>query len=67
MSYHVEIKEVAELKPLVDFLRTLKNVKVTESERKTYDVSDLVAEIKKSEKSGRIPWEEAKKQIASWK
>lgn len=67
MSYHVEIKEAAELKPLVDFLRTLKNVTVTETERKTYAVSDLVDEIKKSEKSKRIPWKEAKKQIASWK
>lgn len=67
MDYLIEIKDGPESKPLLEYLSSLKNVKVTKVERKTYDVSDLVATIKKSERSKRIPWKDAKKQIAKWK
>jgi hypothetical protein len=67
MAYYIEIKETSESKSLVEHLRSLKYVKVEKHERKTYDVGDLVAEIKKSEKSKRISWADAKKQMASWK
>ena len=29
--------------------------------------AEIISEIKKSEKSGKIKWANAKKQIASWK
>ncbi len=67
MAYFIEIKETAESKSLVEHLRSLKYVKVSKAERKTYDVNALVEEVKKSEKSKRISWKEAKKEMASWK
>jgi len=67
MTYVIEIKETSESKPLIEHLRTLKYVKVKKAERKSSSSGEIVASLKKSEKSKRIPWQDAKKQIASWK
>jgi len=69
MTYLVEIKETAQSKPLIEHLKTLKYVKLRK-EREiglSYSDEELVKAIKKSEKSKRIKWEDAKKKIAAWK
>lgn len=66
MTYIIEIKETSESKPLLAHLRTLKYVRMKKAGKKT-DVAELVKTIRKSEKSRKLKWSDAKKQIASWK
>jgi len=66
MTYLVEIKETAQSKPLIEHLKTLKYVKLRK-EKEADLQDDIKHAINKSEKSKRIKWEEAKKQIAAWK
>lgn len=66
MTYIVEIKETEESKPLIEHLKTLKYVKMKRAERKLHR-EEIIKEIRKSEKSKRIEWSDAKRQIASWK
>ncbi len=40
MDYLIEIKDVPESKPLLDYLRTLKYVKVKEESKSTYHFTD---------------------------
>lgn len=65
MTYLLEIKETPGSKALIEHLKTLKYVKM----RKADDEfgRDIVKAVRKSEKSKRIKWEDAKKQIAAWK
>jgi len=67
MTYHLEIKETVESKPLIEHLRTLKYVKVSKRERKSMSDAEIRKAVKKSEKSKRISWSKAKQEIASWK
>ena len=67
MTYLVEIKETAQSKPLIEHLKTLKYVKLRKEERVTESDEEIVKALKKSEKSKRIKWDDAKKQIAAWK
>lgn len=66
MTYLVEIKETAQSKPLIEHLKTLKYVKM-HKEKGTDIATDIKQAVKKSEKSKRVKWDEAKKQIAAWK
>ncbi len=67
MTYLLEIKETNESKSLLAHLRTLKYVTMKKAHRNFETENEIVAEIRKSEKSGKINWADAKKQIASWK
>ncbi len=67
MTYVLEIKETAESKSLIQHLRTLKYVRMKKAKRKLQSGEELVSAVRKSEKSGKIKWTDAKKQIASWK
>lgn len=67
MTYHLEIRETAESKPIIEHLLSLKYVKVVKPERKSLTKAEIVESVKKSEKSKRISWAKAKKEIASWK
>ena len=66
MTYLVEIKETEESKPLIEHLKTLKYVKMKRTERKL-NREEIIKEISKSEKSPKVKWSDAKRQIASWK
>ncbi len=66
MTYLVEIKETAQSKPLIEHLKTLNYVKLHKGGKDALQ-GELVKSIKKSEKSKRVKWEDAKKQIAAWK
>lgn len=67
MTYLLEIKETTESKALIAHLKTLKYVKMKQVERKSNNKEDIVSALRKSEKSKRVKWEDAKKQIAAWK
>ena len=67
MTYLLEIKETNESKTLLAHLRTLKYVTIKKAGRNFKTEDEIVGEIRKSEKSGKVKWADAKKQIASWK
>ncbi len=67
MTYHLEIRETAESKPIIDHLLSLKYVKLVKPERKSLSKAEIVEAVKKSEKSKSVSWAKAKKEIASWK
>jgi hypothetical protein len=67
MTYLLEIEDTKEAKSLIEHLKTLKYVHVKQTGRSFETEEEVIREIKKSEKSGKIKWAEAKKQIASWK
>ncbi len=67
MVYHLEIKETAESKPLIEHLLTLKYVKVLSEKRKPLSETAIRKAIKQSEKSKKISWTKAKEEMASWK
>lgn len=67
MTYHLEIKETAESKAIIEHLLSLEYVKVIKPERKPLTQKEIADSVKKSEKSKRISWSKAKKEIASWK
>ena len=67
MTYLLEIKETNESKTLLTHLRTLKYVTIKKAGRNFETENEIVSEIRKSEKSGKVKWADAKKQIASWK
>ena len=67
MTYLLEIQETDESKTLLAHLRTLKYVTIKKAGRNFVSENEIVTEIRKSEKSGKIKWADAKKQIASWK
>jgi hypothetical protein len=67
MTYLLEIDETKESKSLLEHLRTLKYVRVKQARRNFQTEDEIITEIKKSEKSGRVKWADAKKQIAQWK
>ena len=67
MTYLVEIKETAQSKPLIEHLKTLKYVKLRKEKERPDSEEEIAKAVKKSEKSKRIKWEEAKKDIAAWK
>lgn len=66
MTYFVEIKETAESKPLIEHLRTLKYVRMKKVNGKT-EAADIVKALRKSERSQKLKWSDAKRKIASWK
>ena len=67
MTYLLEIDETNESKSLLEHLRTLKYVRIKKAHRNFQSEEEIISEIRKSEKSGRIKWADAKKQIAAWK
>ena len=67
MTYLVEIKETAQSKPLIEHLKTLKYVKLHREKGIPDTDGKILKELKKSEKSKRVKWDEAKKQINAWK
>ena len=67
MTYLVEIKETAQSKPQIEHLKTLKYVKMRKGKAENDSDQDIAQAIKKSEKSKRVKWDDAKKQIAAWK
>jgi hypothetical protein len=67
MTYLLEIKETPESKSLLEHLKTLKYVRLRKTGRDFQTEDEIISEIRKSEKSGKIKWADAKAQIASWK
>lgn len=67
MTYLLEIDETSESKSLLEHLKTLKYVRVKKAYRNFQSEEEIISEIRKSEKSGKIKWADAKKQIAQWK
>ncbi|MFN8322127.1 MAG: hypothetical protein U0T74_05665 [Chitinophagales bacterium] len=67
MTYLLEIDETKESKSLLEHLRTLKYVRLKQAGRNFKTEDEIISEIRKSEKSGKIKWADAKKQIAQWK
>lgn len=67
MTYIVEIPETEESKGLINHLKTLKYVRFKKNERKGMTEKEIIKAVRASEKSGRIKWEDAKKEISSWK
>ncbi|MDZ4844926.1 MAG: hypothetical protein SH857_05180 [Chitinophagales bacterium] len=66
MTYLVEIEEPTESKPLIEHLRTLKYVRMKKADHKS-EAAEIIKAIRKSERSGKIKWSDAKRKIASWK
>ena len=67
MTYIVEIPKIAESKELIKHLKTLKYVRFKKNEMKVWSEKEMIKAIRESEKSGRIKWSDAKKEIAAWK
>lgn len=67
MTYLLEIDETKESKPLLEHLQTLKYVRIKKAGRNFQSEEEIISEIRKSEKSGKVKWADAKKQIAQWK
>ena len=67
MTYLLEIQDTVESKSLLEHLRTLKYVRVKKAGRNYQTEEEIISEIRQSEKSGKVKWADAKKQIASWK
>lgn len=67
MTYIVEIPETSESKGLINHLKTLKYVRIKKNKQKVWTEKEIIKAVRASEKSGRIKWEDAKKEISSWK
>ena len=67
MTYIVEIPETAESKGLINHLKTLKYVRIKKNKLKVWTEKEIIKAAHASEKSGRIKWADAKKEISSWK
>ena len=67
MTHTFKIKETPKSKSLIEHLQTLTYVEhISAPERKVPTEAEIVARVRKSEKSKKIKWEDAKKMIRKW-